>query len=1042
MELSNDLLSQFVKVTKNEKKTKTETTTYGTVSSIRDNVIYVKLDGSESETPAVNAVNVTENERVLVTIKNHEVIITGNTTSPSVGEAYVNRVLDVETAKVDTVIAENVVIKERLSASEADISKLTADNATINGKLSASEARINDLEATKVDATYVDATYAKIELLNATNATVNNLQATYAEFEKTTTDELEAHEASISELSANKLDAEEADIKYATIEELDGAKARIGVLESDVSDIDTLIFGSATGNTIQTSFANAVIAQLSNAQIKSAMIDSVSADKINAGDISTNKVRVVSEDGKLVISDETIQISDDTRVRVQIGKDSSNDYSINIWDSDGNLMFSEGGITDSAIKDAIIRNDMVSENANISASKLDIDSLFEEINGSSKTIKSTRIYLDDEGQTLDVAFKEMTSDVNDIGETVSSQGTDISVIQGKISSKVWQQDITTAIKNIDIGGRNYFVRKNINNLAWGSGNVLLENPLYRGYSFPVVEGEEWILYRTDTTNNRWGFYWLDAEPVAGATPLNIVMRTDDQAAGHINHFTVPTGVTWAFIYLANDASEIPNIMLEKGNKASDWTPAPEDIDDDISTLSTQYSTLEQTVEGLSATVASHSTAISNKADSSTVTEISDKVTEIEADIEGFKTSVSETYVTTSEMEESNSKIESSVDQNTESIASLVTRTSAVENKFNNYSTTTEMQSAIDQKADSITSSVSSKYATIKSVETVQNGLDNLEIGGRNYFRPNEVVDLGCTGLASGEQSLISTGACIGFYVPVVEGDVWTLSRGSLSNNRFDYCFTVDEPAAGVLIYGWNSGARDWLKIEGIVVPEGSGYKYLFIYLSNQNDELDNVKLERGDKATDWTPAPEDMATAEEVESAQSSADEAGVVAANAETLVKQLSDSISVLVTDGNGTSLMTQTEDGWTFSTADIQSTVDDISDTLNSLTTEMGDASSAIDILQQAVKDLGEIAEYVYITTYEDEPCIELGEGDSDFKLRITNTRMMFTEGSTVLAYFTNQSFNSKKVVIEEELQQGGFVWKARSNGNLGLTWKGGNN
>jgi hypothetical protein len=50
-----------------------------------------------------------------------------------------------------------------------------------------------------------------------------------------------------------------------------------------------------------------------------------------------------------------------------------------------------------------------------------------------------------------------------------------------------------------------------------------------------------------------------------------------------------------------------------------------------------------------------------------------------------------------------------------------------------------------------------------------------------------------------------------------------------------------------------------------------------------------------------------------------------------------------------------------------------------------------------------------------------------------------MLFTEGSTVLAYFTNQSFNSKKVVIEEELQQGGFVWKVRSNGNLGLSWKG---
>lgn len=177
----------------------------------------------------------------------------------------------------------------------------------------------------------------------------------------------------------------------------------------------------------------------------------------------------------------------------------------------------------------------------------------------------------------------------------------------------------------------------------------------------------------------------------------------------------------------------------------------------------------------------------------------------------------------------------------------------------------------------------------------------------------------------------------------------------------------------------------------------------------------------------------------EVNTAQSTADEANDKAVNAETLIAQLADSISMLVTDGNGTSLMTQTENGWTFSTAEIQSLVDTISEGLNSLTNDVSDTNSAVDILQQAVNDLGEIAEYVKITTFEDEPCIELGEGDSDFKLRITNTRMMFTEGSVVLAYFTNQSFNSKKIVVEEELQQGGFIWKIRSNGNLALIWEG---
>lgn len=204
-------------------------------------------------------------------------------------------------------------------------------------------------------------------------------------------------------------------------------------------------------------------------------------------------------------------------------------------------------------------------------------------------------------------------------------------------------------------------------------------------------------------------------------------------------------------------------------------------------------------------------------------------------------------------------------------------------------------------------------------------------------------------------------------------------------------------------------------------------------------KVTNFKIEKGNKPTAWTPAPEDLAMADAVSNAQLSAEQAYERAEEIQSTIEQLADSISMLVTDGNGTSLMTQTENGWTFSTGDIQRLVNEVSDGLGSLIEEVGGVNGAVDVLQQAVSDLGKKVEYVNVTTYEDEPCVELGETDSDFKLRITNTRMMFTEGSTILGYFTNQSFNSKKVVIEEELQQAGFVWKRRSNKNLALMWKG---
>lgn len=96
------------------------------------------------------------------------------------------------------------------------------------------------------------------------------------------------------------------------------------------------------------------------------------------------------------------------------------------------------------------------------------------------------------------------------------------------------------------------------------------------------------------------------------------------------------------------------------------------------------------------------------------------------------------------------------------------------------------------------------------------------------------------------------------------------------------------------------------------------------------------------------------------------------------------------------------------------------------------------------RSIADIGALTEYVKIGTYyneetdNEEPCIELGEHDSDFKLVITNTRILFKEGATVPAYINNESLHIGKAVIEEEMRVGGFVWKERANGNMSLTWE----
>ena len=1156
MALTNDLISKFVKITNDKPSTVKETTLYGN-AVIRDGKTYVKLDGSDEPTPVNTTANIKDGERVTVMIKNHTAIITGNISSPAARSEDVDNAVDeiteveiliadkvsteeleVERGRINNLQSDNVLVKNTLIAAEADIDNLQAGILTVTDKLTAAEADIDNLQTTKLDASVANITYATISDLEATNADIYNLEATYGDFVDLSTDKFKALEAEIAKLEAGDVSVDSLKAIFATIEQLEVERGRIDDLEVSVADIDTLIFGSATGNVIQTSFANAVIAQLGNAQIKSAMIDSLSASKLTSGDIITNNVRVMSDDGKLLISDETMQISDSTRVRVQIGKDSAGDYSINVWDADGKLMFSEGGITDSAIKEAIIRDDMVSDTANISAHKLNIASLFEVINGSAQTIKSSKIMLDAEGQTLDVVFTDLTSQVDDLEDRVTSQGTSLSVIQGQISSKVWQQDINyvndtmntkyssleqtvddinvivanhtsqisekaddsdmvtvkdqiaelnvslngfktivrdtyatkDTVDNITVGGRNLLLFTNQGISKWGYGGA---NGSYRREEYVDSDGVRAARLTCEVASTNWCYaqytlgdtlnklipnteYTISFDLLSnvsegikvsmlrgdGLQPLSSYTSEITTVADEIWHKysasivtnDLSTGLNNQVLYISGVNTVgyriFKNLKLEIGNKATDWTPAPEDMasDSDLAgveeRVSTNESNITQNANNISAVVS--------------------RTTIVEGDVEKIQSDVASLELTAT---------------------GLTTRVTNVE--------------------------VDAENALVNAAKA-QNSVDNLEIGGRNYIRngKGDVKDgffkhFNTVDEGYGEHTITSKKTYA--YVSLVSGFVlgcreyevgaqvvmsydimytaWDFPEGTTRSEfwigqRYTNQQSGSTDTSGVWrgvtqhdlpVVGVDCELNEWLHVEKVfTIPnraaEGVGTA-ASIQLYNSNPDipasftfrLKNVKLEYGNRATDWTPAPEDMASAKDTELAQTTAENAQETATQAETLVQQLYDSISMLVTDGNGTSLMKQTESGWTFSTANIQSSIASAAESLNNLANELGDTNHTVDVLQQAVADLGEIAEYVRIGTYEDEPCIELGEGDSDFKLFITNTRILFMEGSSIVAHITNQSLHIKKAVIEEELQQGGFVWKVRSNGNMGLVWKG---
>lgn len=176
MALSSDLISQFVKATKDTSKDITETIVYGTV---QEDVSMVLIDGSDTPTPVNTSVVLSTGDRVSILLKNHEAIVTGNTTSPAPRKDDVLDVskLNAAEARIGELEAANVTINGTLSAHTANIKTLNADIITVNGQLNAVEANITKLQAEKISVTDIEGKYANIDFSNITKATMKEFYA-------------------------------------------------------------------------------------------------------------------------------------------------------------------------------------------------------------------------------------------------------------------------------------------------------------------------------------------------------------------------------------------------------------------------------------------------------------------------------------------------------------------------------------------------------------------------------------------------------------------------------------------------------------------------------------------------------------------------------------------------------------------------------------------------------------------------------------------------------------------------------------------------
>lgn len=784
-----------------------------------------------------------------------------------------------ETLKTDVANFKQTFTDD-LQASNAKINTLESDHATFK------EATATNLNATNARIANIEADYLKATDAKLTYATITNLNTTNAEIAK-----LKTKDAEIDKLVATK----------ATITDLNAAVGRVCVLESGYANLNTLVNGNLTSDNIQNLTLTSKNTTIENGMIKNAMIENLSFDKITGMDINTTNLTVHSSDGKSKWSDNTIQISDANRVRVQIGKDASNDYSMSVWDKNGNLIWDALGATENTIQRKIIRDGIVADDANISGSKLDINSVIKEVNGSTTKLKSSTIVMNDKNQTLDVAFNEMETTVADNlssaklyadGKLSDAQKYALEQANSALSSAKSYAD--SAVDNIEVGGRNLLVQKNITQgylSTDGKGSFISSGGGDQTSDWIDVSGNKYItitLYEDFTNTNNSGRY---CEYDADKNCINTVGYNPRQKSSII----IELKTTTKYIRVTAIECKTRRYKIETGNKPTDWTPAPEDTQsqiDNVTEITTSHTTSICTMQGQISSLISEDTTIKGNYDA-----LLSRYNATVNTVDSMKTTIGEhTTILNSQ---------------NDSIVAVTTKANTIEsNLAGTTQTVSEVKSNLAGTQERVTKVETSLTGLTTRVSSTETNLANLEIGGRNlvlrskdftsgddywYINGNYRKSIDDDGFTVVSISRSGAGLEWNRIIPHAFIPVEEMHRGIIVS--FDFmCDKVSELNRGCIcaLQAYNSGGGriGWYESQDILsgtqcklsaplsdgkwirvqVPFSEGdlkktygssdavaYTSVSLQLvSNGSIHFKKVKIEYGNKATDYTEAPEDV----------------------------------------------------------------------------------------------------------------------------------------------------------------------------------------
>lgn len=401
--------------------------------------------------------------------------------------------------------------------------------------------------------------------------------------------------------------------------------------------------------------------------------------------------------------------------------------------------------------------------------------------------------------------------------------------------------------------------------------------------------QTWSGTDVPTLKNEPASTWSDEEK---ATHIGDIYYDGNN---HAYRFRVDSGVySWQIL----TDTDVTKALSDSADAISKANATEKKLLTDYKTWSDTSSEIEQTKNGILQTVKD------TYAESATVTDLSndlktnysttkDMNSAIKEKADEITLAVSETYSTKKTVEENLATSKSYADgvgsKTLESAKSDATskanqaKSDAIadtDKKLTSYSTTEQMKSAIKTSADNITSEVSKTYSTKEEVS-------NIQVGGRNLWVISDLVN-GYTSMVNPMGSIVAVSNDIHKIVKTLKEtgenknvivQLWNPNKviNTGNTNRIVFFDSENNFISQVQTIKPTGIAYD---SQIVPIPDNAFYMRIgMICGATSYDKTIKIKVEFGNKTTDWTPAPEDVdsdistAKADAISSANASTDE-------------------------------------------------------------------------------------------------------------------------------------------------------------------------